>query len=487
MKGVLKRLKSGASLTVLDDLGMMPLHVAADAGYLEIVQALVDAGAEIDGLSETGQTPLHVAAIQHTEIAKYLMDRGADIQREDETGATPLHVAAGAGNMTLAELLVDAGAELEGEEFDGNTPLDNARSYGRVDVAELLIAHGANTRGWPAEDVLEHCRERAVYVADMVRRFTLGNNAPLFQAIENQDLQRVRRALKPGADINCGAPDGSTPLAAAASAGNAAIVQCLIDAGADPNIPDVTGFIPLHDAAIHGNLETMRILLNAGSRIDARDGGYSPLEAAVDQSQYEAVKLLVESGADTRGLSIDDLLTEAKYLAQFDEDDEPPPGVRQRFGKRTPGGRMARRHFQTLQSLGFEHFASLVACSDTGCETYVFTSKKHKAFALLQESTHMEAAWMSFTAFHEDGTIYALSNIGEDDRLGESQDVALFLESKRILDPAALFECFRERRPKKKAADLSDQDFVEWLLATAEITERSSDNDDELEDEQDDD
>ncbi|HYO84151.1 MAG TPA: ankyrin repeat domain-containing protein [Bryobacteraceae bacterium] len=57
-----------------------PLHLAAEAGHLEIARALIDAGADVNARSgETSQTPLHFAArAGQVEMAKLLLVHGAD-------------------------------------------------------------------------------------------------------------------------------------------------------------------------------------------------------------------------------------------------------------------------------------------------------------------------------------------------------------------------------------------------------------------------
>ncbi len=63
------------------DLGPTPLAIAARAGHLDAVQALLDLGAAVDAPSSRGQTALlqAVAAGQPAELILVLLDAGADI------------------------------------------------------------------------------------------------------------------------------------------------------------------------------------------------------------------------------------------------------------------------------------------------------------------------------------------------------------------------------------------------------------------------
>lgn len=62
------------------DLGPTPLAIAARAGHLDAVEALLDLGAAVDAPSTRGQTPLlqAVAAGQPAELILVLLDAGAD-------------------------------------------------------------------------------------------------------------------------------------------------------------------------------------------------------------------------------------------------------------------------------------------------------------------------------------------------------------------------------------------------------------------------
>ena len=55
-------LGSGASITLEDRTGNLPLHAAAQAGDVEMVKKLIAKGALVDAKNRAGQTPLMVAA-----------------------------------------------------------------------------------------------------------------------------------------------------------------------------------------------------------------------------------------------------------------------------------------------------------------------------------------------------------------------------------------------------------------------------------------
>ena len=72
-----------------------------------------------------------------------------------------------------------------------------------------------------------------------------------------------------------------TALHAAATNGNAEVVEALLEYDADPNIPDGYGRTPLHCSARNGHVASVVSLLNGGANINAKDkNGHTALQLA---------------------------------------------------------------------------------------------------------------------------------------------------------------------------------------------------------------
>jgi uncharacterized protein len=57
--------------------------LAAQGGYVNVVQMLLDANADIEAVNNEGETPLHLATERcETEVMKLLVDRSADINAQ---------------------------------------------------------------------------------------------------------------------------------------------------------------------------------------------------------------------------------------------------------------------------------------------------------------------------------------------------------------------------------------------------------------------
>lgn len=133
-----------ASLDATTEAGDTVLHIAARAGHLDIVNALLSAGAPVDAQNALGWTPLFCAAYNHdldcgfAPIVKRLIDAGANVNQRIAFGITPLMLAAGGGEAAVCKELLDAGAEVKAVNEAGRTALMMVKERFFVDVINLL-------------------------------------------------------------------------------------------------------------------------------------------------------------------------------------------------------------------------------------------------------------------------------------------------------------------------------------------------------------
>lgn len=143
------------------------------------------------------------------------------------------------------------------------------------------------------------------------------NYERLLQAVYDRNFDAVKVTLEAGADVDGPKDAPFAPIAAAAWANDAGMVEYLLGKGADPNRPFkkqnkpgprtfadtlIHGERPLHITGGNGNVEVVRLLLKQ-SRADpnATDSeGHTPLMTACTSSiaSLEIVRLLLEAGAD---------------------------------------------------------------------------------------------------------------------------------------------------------------------------------------------
>ncbi|KAI1876265.1 uncharacterized protein JN550_001761 [Neoarthrinium moseri] len=116
-------IKYGLAETQPDNFTMM--HMAAEAGYLQLVKVLIETGYKPDVNARDGseRTPLHWAATHgYCEVARLLLDNGADVNVRSADQSSVLHLAIQAGWRDMVQLLLEKGASFETEMLRGARP-----------------------------------------------------------------------------------------------------------------------------------------------------------------------------------------------------------------------------------------------------------------------------------------------------------------------------------------------------------------------------
>ncbi len=119
----------------------------------------------------------------------------------------------------------------------------------------------------------------------------------LILAIREPSPKVIRVLLAaPNLDLNALNPKGESPLMLAVFNGDLDLADQMIKKGADVN---KTGWTPLHYAATKGHLPLISLLIENHAYIDAESpNGSTPLMMASMYGSAEAVKLLLDEGAD---------------------------------------------------------------------------------------------------------------------------------------------------------------------------------------------
>ncbi|GAA5895358.1 uncharacterized protein JCM6883_001481 [Sporobolomyces salmoneus] len=136
------------------------LHIAANAGRVDVVEWLLDQGVEKEiSRDAAGETVLHIAAAKgFVEILIIYLERFQFVvDWVNSRGATALHAAAMKGELEAAQILIDNGADINAPDLHGNAPLHYALSYGKLSVVKLLVELDCetdlkNNQGFSASD-----------------------------------------------------------------------------------------------------------------------------------------------------------------------------------------------------------------------------------------------------------------------------------------------------------------------------------------------
>jgi ankyrin repeat protein len=152
----------------------------------------------------------------------------------------------------------------------------------------------------------------------------------LHWAAYRNDLDIAQLLTEGGADIQLTTREEAlTPLLIASGAGNAALVEFLLEAGADASAANSIGTTALMEAAAAGNLDAVRTLLDHGADTNAKAiRNQTALMFAASRDRAEVIRLLASRGTDLNSTSA--ILP--MDLPLFDDDGN-------RIPNRTSGGR----------------------------------------------------------------------------------------------------------------------------------------------------
>lgn len=214
------------ALRALDTYGRMPLHYAAQYGFVVICQIIishmqawgqfgisdgVDAPfwQDFDGLS-----PLHLSVIGgHYLTARVLLesedwrganDRKAAVRKHMSRSGAILALATKANFVRIVRLLVEGGVDLDYQDDQGETALHLAARYGHVECAEALL--------------------------------------------QGSEMQKANVELAENVF-------GWTPLFVACVEGHLKIVELLVGAGANLGRADTSGWTAQEHAALRGHID----------------------------------------------------------------------------------------------------------------------------------------------------------------------------------------------------------------------------------------
>src|SRR5262249_46417832 len=228
--------------------------------------------------------------------------------------------AANASPEVVAALLA-AGADPNSRDPEGFSSLRLAMRAGKSETTAQLISRGAADDSTDIDRFLGACRRADRSAAEKL----LAEHPDLPDRLTDDD----RAAVVQGAD--------SGPVAA---------VALMLDLGFSPHVRNRFGEQPLHTAAYGGNAEAVRLLIDAGADLEARDANFdgTPLAYATVGSGERAgqpgnwigtVRLLVEAGASRDDVWISDKPPSEEVISLLrgygiTPDDEPEPPLDER-------------------------------------------------------------------------------------------------------------------------------------------------------------
>jgi ankyrin repeat protein len=321
-KAVSELLQRGADARAVGADGSTALLWAAYNADTGMVDALVAAGADVDGANQYGITPLLQASLTgDAAVIGRLIAGGAATELAHPDGMTPLMAAAQAGRIEAVEILLEHGADPNASDrFQAQTALMWAAAEGHADVVDALLVAGADPNAQAHVNSLSERKN-----AD----FPSGGFTALMYAVRNGYEDIVRRLANSGADLNLRNGDGASAMMIAIVNDRFDLAASLIELGADVNDGSLYHAVEMRDATTdwyardgsrlranhdnaHSALDLIAMLLDAGADPNRQFTGQmhstsmccdsfangSPFYRAAVAADVEALKLLIEHGAD---------------------------------------------------------------------------------------------------------------------------------------------------------------------------------------------
>ena len=119
--------------------GMLPTHIAARFGYINIVTFFASYLENVNAPCPDGRTPLEISArYGSTEIFKFLAPLEAKPNAPCPDGWTPLHIAAQYGSTEIFIFLAPQVKNPNAPDPDGWTPLQSAAQFGNTEIFKFL-------------------------------------------------------------------------------------------------------------------------------------------------------------------------------------------------------------------------------------------------------------------------------------------------------------------------------------------------------------
>ncbi|KAK7573942.1 hypothetical protein V9T40_011133 [Parthenolecanium corni] len=184
-ENVLMLLHKGCDPYIVNSNRYSALHIAAERGYLNIVEYLLNYPQNINQQDYTGQAPLHLAVeYNRLQICRILLEKGANTTSTDLKKNIPLHLACRKRNFDMIRLLVEYDSiPINYKNSNGTTPIMLVAGHAAdPQITLFLLKNGAKT------DICDTQGRMALHFA-----VNSGNTELLQYVLNNTDEDCIRQ------------------------------------------------------------------------------------------------------------------------------------------------------------------------------------------------------------------------------------------------------------------------------------------------------
>ena len=333
--------------------GDASLATAAKQGDRTAVQSALKTMSKQQVANQGSSALVWAATRDDKEMVDLLLKAGANVKTANEFGATPIYAASELADPSMVVKLLAAGADPNVALMSGETALMAASGRGNVETVKALLKGGANPNlkeenagqtalMWAISNQQTSTIEALVKGGADVNAGSKSGFTPLMFAAQKGDAQISRILIKAGARVNEPQPrSGLTALMVASAMVHADAVNALLEAKADTNLVDSNGYGALHKVVRDSDygidparkndvVAIVKTLLKNGANPNLRIAqdkekaadeikrganafygrrtaltvteitlqGATPIVLAAEVNNLDAIKALVEAGAD---------------------------------------------------------------------------------------------------------------------------------------------------------------------------------------------
>ena len=288
-------LANNAEISILNDVNLTPIQLAAENGHLEVVKILHHAGSVAD------QTALHHAATNNRlKVVDFLLNVGVQDEclkcdgsfywleniPEDSSQIyddnhlvlcqTALHAAVASGHeKVVSRLLSEELNALNCYDHSGRSPLHEAVRKNHIKIVHILLEKQPQMirykcEHWQEVDATELTfEEQAEYYADICHCGYTSLHLAARCGYQQLAMSLIRRGARVD-DRDC---TGATPIHVAACRNQADLIVIFShpNIGGDINAKTSNGSTPLHSAAACGAVEVIDYILDKKGNLTAVD------------------------------------------------------------------------------------------------------------------------------------------------------------------------------------------------------------------------
>lgn len=246
-------------------------------GALEVLPSLPEATPETTGMTPRYQAVLDAAAHGCVRVLAELVHAGQKLYEPGMATTSALHLAAEAGHLYTANFLTWSGVDIAGFDQRGFSPAHAAAGAGHADVVQSLIFNGFN--------------------ANMLAKESSGRQ-PHVVALDAGQFDVTRLYRRMGYDLR---------IFLSTTAGDLDAIRDTIKAR-PTELEETDGLknTPLLAAIVAGREEAMKLLIELGAQLDPINlEGRGPISVAIQHRHPQLIPILVEAGASIEVLCND--------------------------------------------------------------------------------------------------------------------------------------------------------------------------------------